>query len=169
MARHEHAIGEDDAIPEDAVMGDMGIGEEDAAIADHRARGVARCARIHRHAFADDAILADRKRIGLAAIFQVLRLMADGSERKDPGARAYTGVARDHGMTHQFHAVAQPRMAADDAERADLHPFSQNGAVLDDGARMHLYAHQAASSGSTIIALMIASAALWPSTNAWQS
>ena len=64
---------------------------------------------IHRDAFADDAIGADRQRRGLAGIFQVLRRMADRGEGIDPRARADRRAAGDDDMALQFAAVAEYR------------------------------------------------------------
>ncbi len=59
MAGEHHVVGQDDALADPAVVGDMGVGEKDAARADDRLRAAARGARIHRHALADQAVLAD--------------------------------------------------------------------------------------------------------------
>ena len=82
MAREHHVVGQDDALAETAVVGDMGVGEEHAARADDRLRSAALRARVHRHAFADQAILADDEADRLAAILEVLRLVADRGERE---------------------------------------------------------------------------------------
>ena len=82
-------------------MRDMRVGEEDATRADDRL-AAPRCGPgIHRHPFADQAILADRQPHGFAAIFQILRLLADRGEGKDARARADLGVAGDAHMRNQ--------------------------------------------------------------------
>ena len=136
MARQHHVVGEDDVVAELAIMRDMGIGEEHAARPDDRLRAAAGGAGIHRDALADQAILADPEAHRLAAIFEVLRLMADRGEGKDARPRADLRVARDAHMGHETDPVAERDLGADVAERADLDPGAEPGAVLDDGARM---------------------------------
>ena len=92
---------------------------------------------VHGHPLADQAVGADRERRLLAAIFQILRLVADGGEGKNAGARADPGASRQHDMRFQLRAVAEFDMRADVAERADLDVGAELRPVLDDGGRMN--------------------------------
>src|SRR5690606_899649 len=62
MAGERRLVGHDDAIADDAVMGDMGIGHEEAAVSDPGDPAAAVGAPAHGHALADDAVLADFQR-----------------------------------------------------------------------------------------------------------
>ena len=94
MAGQHDVVGEDDVVADAAIVRDMRVGEKDAARSDDRSRAAAGGAGIHRHAFADQAVVADRQTHRLAAIFEVLRLMADRGEGKDARARADRRVGR---------------------------------------------------------------------------
>ena len=125
MTGDHHVVGEDDVVADAAVVRDMGVGEQDATRADDRAPAAAGGAGVHRHAFADQAIFADRQTGALAAIFEVLRLVADRREGKTrPRAPISVTPATTH-MRDQLDAVAEPRLRADMAERADVDARSE--------------------------------------------
>src|SRR5271163_4811318 len=130
MAAQHHIVGQDDALAEAAIVRDMRIGEEDAARADDRLAAAPRSPGIHRHPLADHAILADRQSDGFAAIFQILRLLADRGEWKDARPSADRRRTRDAHMRNQFDAVAERRPGPDMAERADPHAGAQARAGL---------------------------------------
>ena len=88
MACEHHVVGQDDALADVAVVGDMGVGEKDAARADDCLRTAALRAGIHRYALADEAVLADDEADRFAAIFEILRLMSNRSEGEDARSRA---------------------------------------------------------------------------------
>ena len=77
------------------------------------------------------------RRHRLAAIFEVLRLVADRSERENARARADRRVAR-RGSRGKTRRTPSPSIAcgADMAERADLDVFAEPGARLDASGRM---------------------------------
>ena len=91
MAGEHHVVGQQDALAEPAIVRDVAIGEKYAFVADDRLAAAARRAGVHRHPLADQAIGADLQPRALAAIFQVLRFVADRGEREDAGARADFG------------------------------------------------------------------------------
>ena len=132
VAGEHHIVGEDAVIADAAIMADMGIGEKSATVADHRLQPAAGRAGIHRHAFADQAVGADGQGRVLAAIFEVLRLMADRGERENARARADRGAAGDDDMRDSADALAEHDLAADMAERPDPDACAEPGAVLDD-------------------------------------
>ena len=120
MARQHDVVGEDHVVADAAVVPDVGVGEEGAAIADGRHHATAFGAGIHGHAFADLAVGPDRQRRRLALVFQILRLMADRGKREDPRARPDRRRAGNDGMTDEFDTITQRDAAADTAEGADL-------------------------------------------------
>ncbi len=67
---------------------------EGAAVSHHRREAAACSPGVHGDAFPDQAFGADRQRRGFSLELQVLRLMADGREGKDAGARADSSCAR---------------------------------------------------------------------------
>ena len=98
---------------------------------------------------------------------EVLRLMADGGERKDPSARANGRVAFHYGVGDEFDIVAKRNLGTNNAVGADAHPGPQSCAVSDDGRRMNdRSAHEGAP---TIIAVISASAMIVPLTLAFAS
>ena len=99
-------VGHDDVVADAAIVRHMGVGEEEAPIADDRLHGPVTCAGMHGDAFADDAIGADRQGGRLAGVFQILRSVADHGEREDLGAGADAGVACDDDVALQVAAIA---------------------------------------------------------------
>ena len=69
-------------------------------------------ARVHRHMLADQAVLADDEPDRLAAVLEILGLMADRGEREDARARPDRRVAREADVRHEPDAVAEPHLAA---------------------------------------------------------
>jgi hypothetical protein len=69
MPAQHHIVGENNALADSAIMSDMGVGEERRAWAHDRFGAATGGARVHRHAFPDDAIRANHKADGLAAVF----------------------------------------------------------------------------------------------------
>ena len=124
------------ALAEPAIVGDVAVGEQHAAVADDRLAAAALGAGVDRHALADQAIGADPQPRRLALVFEVLRRVADRGEREDAGAGADVGVAGDDDMREQLDAVAERDLRPDMAERPDLDALAETRAGLDDGARM---------------------------------
>ena len=87
---------------------------------------------------ADLVVLADHQGRGLALVFQVLRLVADGGEREDAAVVADRGASGDHHMRHQFDAFAKLDVGADHAERADDDRVGEDGLGVYDGGGVNL-------------------------------
>ena len=149
MPRQHDIIGQNDPLADPAIMPDMRVGQKCAARADERFRPAAGGARIHRHAFANEAVFADGQAIWLAAVFEVLRRMPDRGEGENDGARADRRVAGQAHVGDQSRAVAERRLRPDMAERPNLHVRPEPRAVLDDGGRMDRYAHSRTSMADT--------------------
>ena len=149
MARQHHIVGQDDALPEPAVMTDMRVGEENTTRPHDGLRPSGFGPRIHGHAFANEAFLANDQPHRLAAVLQILRRMSDRGEGEDPRARADHGVAGDTHMRDEAHAVANRRLRPDMAEWPDVNVHAKPSAVLDDGARMDVRRHSRTSIADT--------------------
>ena len=149
MASQHHVVGENNTLANAAIMRDVGVGQEHRARANDRFRAAARGAGVHRHAFANEAILTDREADRLAAIFEVLRRMPDRGEGKDRRARADRGVAGQSHMGDEPYAVAKLRLRSNMAKRPDLDARPEPGAVFDDSARMDRVFHSRTSIAET--------------------
>jgi hypothetical protein len=69
-------VGENAVVADDAVVRDVAVGEEDAVAADHGSvagRGGA----VHGDKLAEDVVFPDPQPGGFAAVFQILRSLAD--------------------------------------------------------------------------------------------
>ena len=87
MASEQHAVRKNDPVAEPAVMRDMRIGEQRAAVADARFRTALARAGVDRDALANDAVGADDEPPFPLARSQILRACANRSEREDFRAR----------------------------------------------------------------------------------
>ena len=107
-------------LPIDAVMGDVDDGHQQAVVADPGHHAAALGAGIDGDVLADDAALADHEPARLAAILEVLRLVADRGEGKDARAGADLGPAGDRDVRDELDAVVQHDVVADHRVGADL-------------------------------------------------
>src|SRR5207249_11958532 len=96
VAGHLDAVGEDDVVPDDAIVGDVDVRHDEAALAD---RGLARRggAAVDRAVLADDRAVADLDPGLLALVLEILRIVTD-----------------DRPVPH-LHAGPDPGVALDDA------------------------------------------------------
>ena len=137
MPGEHHVVREQHTLAEPAIMRDMRLCEQRAALPDIRRHPSARCARVDRHAFANDAIGGDLERRGLARIFLILRRLPDRREGKHARARPYCRAPDDNHMRDELDAGVQDNVASDLAIRAYLHIRIERGAALHQGERMH--------------------------------
>src|SRR5579871_1731105 len=107
MAGQRRVVGHDDMIADPAVMGDMGADHKQAIAADPGDHAAAIGARVHRHIFADRVAAPDNQRRILAAIFEVLRRVAERGKRENPRSGADRGPPVDDHMAHQHDARAE--------------------------------------------------------------
>jgi hypothetical protein len=119
-------------------MRDMCADHEQAFVADPRHHAPACGAGVHRHVFADDVVAADDELRFLAGVFQILRLVADRREGKDPCVGAHRGAAGHDDMGMKHHAVLQRDLAPDVTVGADRNCLSESRARLDDDRPMNL-------------------------------
>ena len=69
----------------------------------------------------------------LAAVFQVLRLVAQRREGEDPGPGTDRGAPGNHDMRQELHVIAEFDFGADDAERPDLDVAPEHRVGRHDG------------------------------------
>ena len=162
MATERRVVGHDDPVADGAVVGDVGAHHEQAVIANPRDHPAALGARVHGHVLAHHIVRADDQLGRLAAVFNVLRPMADRGEGIDLGPGPDLGPALDDDMTVQNHVRAQIHMGPDHAVRPDFDPLAEPRLWIDDGGGVNL-GHQS----SMIMAVKRASAMSTPSTRAW--
>ena len=76
MTSERPVVRENDRVADRAIVPDVGVGEKISAVTDARLSGL-RGAAIHRDKLAKGIVVTDLKISRFAAIFQVLRLLAD--------------------------------------------------------------------------------------------
>ena len=106
MTAQRHAVREHDVVPDLAVMGDMAVCHEEAAVPDARHAAAVLGPEIHGNAFPDIAIGADDQAGLAAAVTRRLRRRAERGEGIDHGARADRGMARDVDLRHETASIA---------------------------------------------------------------
>ena len=112
MARQHHIVGQDDALPEPAVMTDMRVGEENTTRPHDCLSPSGFGPRIHGHAFANEAFLANDQPHRLAAVLQILRRMSDRGEGEDPRAGRRPRCRRRHSHARRGARRRQPSPSA---------------------------------------------------------
>ena len=140
MSGERGIIGEDHAVTDPAVMGDMHIGHERAFAADTGDATAADRAATKGAALANDIAIADLKASGLACVLKVLWRLADGTELEYLVIGTDACRAIDHHVRADPGAVADLHIRSDDGECADLHALTNFRAWIDDGLRVdHLF------------------------------
>ncbi len=134
VAAQQNLIGQYHVVAQPTVMSDVRSGKKDAARPDTRALAHA-C--IDGHAFANDAIVADRQRALRERSLDILRRQSHGGEGENPGARADARAAADDDMGEESRAVADLDAGADMAKGADGDVGAEPRAVFDDTGRMN--------------------------------
>jgi len=125
MVLHDHMAGQggitrhDDVIAQQAVVGDVRVGEQQVVRAEDGRVAIIRRA-MDGHPFAENVPVADLQPRDAAFPLQVLGLLAEGGEREDFIFPAEFRVAVQDDMGMQFAAVAQGDVFADDAVRPDF-------------------------------------------------
>jgi len=106
FAGNAGGIGHHHVVADDAIVRDVAVGHEEAAIAEPCSAALARTA-VHRDAFTQPVVVPDFG-IGQAIRLEleVLRVAADHRVFGDAVARAHAGVALDHGMRGDLAIVA---------------------------------------------------------------
>ncbi len=136
MASQHDIVGQDDVIAENAVMGDMRIGQEQAVVADAGDPATADRAAVHRHAFAYGAILTNDQCGIFTRLVKALRDTADHGHRVDLGAGADFGQTGHDSVRNELDAVFQRHARANPAEGTDTDILADHRSVFDHGHRM---------------------------------
>src|SRR5690606_35923316 len=128
----EHAV-----VADDAIVRDVGIGQQPVAVADPGAAAAFSGAPVQGDEFADGVLLPDDQFDAFAPVLLVLRVAAHGDvadeavARADPGRARHRAVRTAHRPFATLHApaaraewprarpVARPRARLDDRRRAD--------------------------------------------------
>ena len=129
-------------IADDAVVGDVAVGEDHVVVAEHGEIAVLG-REMHGHVFAKHIAVADAQAGVAAGEFQVVRLRADRRVGEHLALPAQHRVALDGGMVVNHRAITDDRRAPDIGVGADDHVGPQLNLRLDDRGRMDLGSHVA--------------------------
>ena len=162
MAAEGRVVDQNDTVPDQAVMGDMGRDHQEAIRPDPGLAPASRGAAVDGGVLADDAVGPDDDGGRLALVARVLRRSADRREGVERGAGADRRVAAHHDMRMDDDVVLEHHVALDDRIRSDADAGADPRAVLDD-RRLVDVAHRRNYS-SAISALIVASATFTPPT-----
>ena len=152
---HLDRVGDDDIVSDVAVVGEVHVRHEETALPHGRLPG-------RRGSPVDGAVLPDHRRVAhfdpgvLAAVLQVLRVVAEHAAVPDPHAGADLDVALEHRVRGDLAALADRHPRSDDRvwPDRDVAPDVRGG--IDQGGPVD---HR-----STTVAIMSASATTCPST-----
>src|SRR5262249_18347215 len=112
-------VGEDDAATDPAIVADVRVRHEEIPVADPRHAASADGAAADRHVLADLVPGADLERRRLALVLEILRRATEAGERRDHVVRAERDLPVENDVRLETGPIADRRLGADDAERAD--------------------------------------------------
>jgi hypothetical protein len=141
------AVGEHGVGADDAVVRHVRVRHEQVVVADERHALVAGGAAVDGAALAEHVAVADREQRRFAAVFLVLRRIADRGELEHAVVGAQGGRAVDDRVRPDDTARTDAHLRTDDAERPDAHVRGELGLRRNDRARVD---HRPAS-GATIM------------------
>ena len=104
-------------VTDDAIMRVMAIRQYPVSVTDRRRAAVERGPGVNGHELADDVVVADLGRRRFAAVFAVLRNLADRSELEDAIAAADARAAGNHDVARDRRPGAHFDFGADHRER----------------------------------------------------
>src|SRR5208283_5308834 len=174
VAGQRGGVGQDAAVSDLAVVADVHVGHDEAAIPQAGDAAAARGPARDGDRLANGVIVAQLAARGLARVLQVLRRDADRGEGEDAVAAAEGEMAVEHDVGDELALLAEDDVRADGAERADAAGGGNLRAIGNDRAGMDA-AHSAkapagaaaaCSAGlrSVIAHMTVASQATLPST-----
>jgi hypothetical protein len=105
MAGQRGGVRHDDAIAEDAVVSNMGLGHDQAIVTYQSSHPPAGGPPVNRYKFANLVSTADLSLGGLPSIFQILRRQSYRNERKDMCTVPNPGPAFNYAVGIQSNAV----------------------------------------------------------------
>ena len=112
-------VGERGEIADDAIVRDVRIGQEQVPVADRGVSPVLRRAGVDRCVFAEDVVVADRRGRRLAAVFAILRYVADRGELEKAVAHADCRAAGHDHMRANDRSGADHHVGTDDRKGTD--------------------------------------------------
>lgn len=135
MARQSAVIGEDHGVSNHAVMGNMGVGQEMVAVADHGPI-IPSGGAVRGDKFPETIVVADNQMSRFALVLQILGLLTDGAVSEKAVAITDLGRAAYGHMMLQLAVGTDADRALDDAVRPHHRIGSDLGLGIDDGGRV---------------------------------
>lgn len=129
-------VGKNDMIPDRAIVGDMGVGEEVIVISDDGLTSGTGTA-IDGAEFAEAVVVADFEVGRLGFVFEILRPLSNRTEREEMVVVPDAGGAGDADMTGEDAMGTDGDIGSDDAEGPNFRIFSDLGRGVDDGGGMN--------------------------------
>src|SRR5690349_2277317 len=172
VTRECRRVGHDDAVADETVVRDVGLGHDQAIIAEARDHAATRSAAMNGDKLANLVARADARLRRLAFVFEILRSQTDRNEWENVCPGTDRRAAVDHDVRFKPHLVAENDFVADDAVRTDETLVANFGFGTNNCGRMnrsrmssgrHNQTESEASRGATML-MISASAASWPST-----
>ena len=137
MSPQGRGIGHDDMVPENTVMGNMGIGHKKIVAADGRYPASRRGTSMNGNIFADLIVVADNKFGWFTLIVQILRRAAHRGKRADNITAADRGVSSQNGMRHYPCQRSDSDAGLDDGIGADLDGSIEAGLLVNNCSGMN--------------------------------
>jgi len=135
MSSQGAIVGKNDMVPDRAVMGHVGVGEEIVVISDDGLAPGARAA-VDGAKFAEAVVGADFEVGRLGFVFKILRSLSDRTEREEMVAVSNPGGAGHADVTGEDAMGADGDIGSNDAEGPNFRIFSDLGRGVDDGGGM---------------------------------
>src|SRR5262249_19689531 len=130
-------VGKRRVVADHAIMRDVHISEKQIALADRGLPAILRGADMNGDELANDIVVADHEPRGLAAVFAILRNLADGRELKDAIARADLRAAGQHHVRTDHGPRADRDLGTDNRERAYFDIVCKLCTGIDQSRRMN--------------------------------
>ena len=112
-------------VADDAVVGDVGVGQHPVVVADAGDAAAAAGAAVDGDELAEQVVLADFQLGAFAGVLLVLRVAADGGVADEAVALADAGRSGDGSMRADVATIADAHDRADQGERADAHVLAE--------------------------------------------
>ena len=137
VAREHHVVGKGHVASDAAIVRDMSVRHQKAAVADLRFKTARGRAGVNRHPLTKDAIGADRDAGRFTTELAVLRRVTDRGEGIDASAGSDARVPGDDDMGHEIDRIGEFGIGTDDAKRADPHAAAEPCGAIDKGGRVN--------------------------------
>ena len=134
MARHLHAIRDDDVIADETIVRDMHVNHEQVVAADPGQAATARRASVDRHELLEDVAITNLEVRDFALVLHVHRFSTEHRVRPEMIVAAYRGVALDDRSRLEDGARPNVDLIFDDAVWANVHARLEDGVWVDDRA-----------------------------------